>query len=375
MSARPPKKRHSRRRTSWVNKLVDIGSMDGPSFKYLQLLAVASLLGVWSVELATNTIAWWDRWVYPLITVILSTGALVAIYAPRHIASVRLVTVITINLFMVTEIQMIVHHTSPMDMYQIAGTLQWLPLAFGLSYLFLNNRAAIGITLCVLVYEIATFSYKILASDVRFELGENLQALLWTSLIAQVMYACLFVAIVYIKLNARTAQTQAQAMSKKALTDPLTKVVNRRGLDYALERATLDRHANGRAALFILDVDHFKRVNDTYGHPAGDRVLTEIASLLSTQIRNRDTLGRWGGEEFMVIAPGLPPNAALELGERLRTTIEQATFPKAGSLTISIGVSELEVGTPTQTAVDAADHALYRAKNLGRNRVEYGSPH
>lgn len=77
----------------------------------------------------------------------------------------------------------------------------------------------------------------------------------------------------------------------------------------------------------------------------------------------------------MVIAPGLPPNAALELGERLRTTIEQATFPKAGSLTISIGVSELEVGTPTQQAVQAADHALYRAKNLGRNRVEYGSPH
>lgn len=357
-----------------VNKLVDIGSMDGPSFKYLQLLAVASLLGVWSVEVATDVITWWDRWLYPLITVILSTGALVAIYAPQHISIVRLVTVITINLFMVTEIQMIVHYTHPMDMYQIAGTLQWLPLAFGLSYLFLNNRAAIGITLCVLIYEIATFSFKILSSDVSFELGKNLHALLWTSLIAQVMYACLYVAIVYIKLNARSAQTQAQVMSKKALTDPLTGVLNRRGLDYALERATLGQHANGRAALLLLDIDHFKEVNDTYGHPAGDRVLTEIAKLLSAQIRDQDTLGRWGGEEFMVIAPGLAPQAAMELGERLRSTIAQANFPDTGTLTISIGVSELIVDTPIDQTVEAADHALYRAKKLGRNRAEYDAP-
>lgn len=158
-----------------------------------------------------------------------------------------------------------------------------------------------------------------------------------------------------------------------AMTDSLTGVPNRRALmDYA-ERALAQR--SGRSmALLMIDVDHFKRINDTRGHPAGDEVLRQISRLLSKRLRGGDLLGRYGGEEFCVVAPDTDADGALTLAESLRAALESAELTTASgkiSVTVSIGValSAANAERELKDILAEADVALYSAKKGGRNQV------
>jgi len=159
-----------------------------------------------------------------------------------------------------------------------------------------------------------------------------------------------------------------EAQEARARTDELTGLPNRRGLDHAMALA------GERAGLLIVDLDHFKRVNDTYGHVAGDAALRHVASLLRRVLRAPDLASRMGGEEFGLWLPEASLATALEVAERVRVTLEGTPFWWHGSevrLTCSVGVATV----PETTAVianlyPAADAALYRAKEHGRNRVE-----
>lgn len=152
--------------------------------------------------------------------------------------------------------------------------------------------------------------------------------------------------------------------------DPLTGLPNRRALELALARqyALAQRHDTPIAVLYI-DVDHFKRFNDSHGHAAGDEALAHIGSILRSRLRTSDHYGRWGGEEFLAIAPGEGAGDALSLAERLRHAVATNPGPSHTTLTISIGVATSPpCSTPTEL-VDTADQRLYEAKRLGRNRV------
>lgn len=161
-----------------------------------------------------------------------------------------------------------------------------------------------------------------------------------------------------------------------AILDGLTGVYNRKHLEerITVELAYAGRHA-APLAVVIVDVDHFKKVNDTYGHLAGDAVLKAVASLLQTSVRPEDVLARYGGEEFVVVARGTSSAQAVELAERLRQSIESAEIAfedKRIRVTASAGVSAL--GDPGVTGdraslLGAADARLYQAKESGRNRV------
>ncbi|KHK01068.1 GGDEF domain-containing response regulator [Desulfovibrio sp. TomC] len=156
----------------------------------------------------------------------------------------------------------------------------------------------------------------------------------------------------------------------RATTDALTGIANRAELAEALERECnrTQRHP-ASVSVIMFDIDHFKVVNDTYGHPAGDAVLTTLTALVSRHVRNLDTFGRFGGEEFLLIAPQTSLEEAGHLAERLRLDIEQHRFPAAGSLTCSFGVTVNLPGDTPDKLVARADAALYRAKETGRNRV------
>lgn len=353
-----------------LESLVDIGSLDGPSYKYLQMLAVIAVLSVWYLETSTGLISWWDAYAYPVVAVVLGGGALVAIFSPAHIPGVRLITVGAVNALMVYELHMILWHAKLVDIYQISATLQWIPLAFGLSYLFLNNRAALALTSGVLVYETISFASRIPLLKAGVDVPDYFPTLLWNAIISQLMYASLLIAIVYIKLNARDASNQAHIMSLKAHTDTLTGVLNRRGLDRRLEQVASNIQSDGQTAIFMIDVDHFKTINDIHGHQAGDLVLVELSRLMASLLRGHDVVGRWGGEEFMVVAPGATRTQAVELAERLRTAVQRHHFVGVGSLTISVGIAELFADTSLDATLEAADAALYAAKRGGRNRVE-----
>ncbi|WP_022961086.1 sensor domain-containing diguanylate cyclase [Halopseudomonas pelagia] len=162
-----------------------------------------------------------------------------------------------------------------------------------------------------------------------------------------------------------------QEIHKLATTDTLTGIASRgefsRILSEEIDRAT----RYGRPlALIMYDIDHFKRVNDTFGHHAGDEVLKTVVDLVNEHLRRVDTHGRWGGEEFMVLLPETSLAAALVIAERLCQAIGGQGFDPVGSVTASFGVTLLGQEDGFDVLVKRADEALYRAKNGGRNRVE-----
>ncbi|MFE1599625.1 diguanylate cyclase [Methylobacterium sp. ID0610] len=160
-----------------------------------------------------------------------------------------------------------------------------------------------------------------------------------------------------------------------AKTDLLTGLFNRRKLDEALD-AEIARSCRERSTVSVIvgDVDHFKSINDRHGHKAGDAVLVAFAEVLRAGGRPGDTLGRWGGEEFMLICPGTDLATAAGLAEGLRRRIETTALPIVGMRTCSFGVAAWQEGEGADALVTRADTALYRSKRNGRNRVETSPP-
>lgn len=160
-----------------------------------------------------------------------------------------------------------------------------------------------------------------------------------------------------------------------AARDPMTQLLNRRGISQALQLYFNTRNA-APACLLLMDVDHFKRINDTHGHQAGDEVLCHMAALLRATVRRGDLAGRIGGEEFVAICLETDGAGVMQLAERLRAGIESQAVPVAGSnhplrCTVTIGISAPFHGTHgLEEALRQADTALYRGKAAGRNRIE-----
>ncbi len=160
-----------------------------------------------------------------------------------------------------------------------------------------------------------------------------------------------------------------------AVTDPLTGLYNRRYADNHLA-ALVARHQPGRHSLaaMVLDLDRFKRINDTHGHAAGDRVLREFARRLGENVRGVDLVARIGGEEFLVVMPDIPPSHAERVAERIRTAVEDGPFPLGDGdpylpVTVSVGLAFLRPGETGPGLIERADGALYASKSGGRNMV------
>lgn len=165
--------------------------------------------------------------------------------------------------------------------------------------------------------------------------------------------------------------TDKKRIEELSITDRLTGLYNRLKLDelLSLHINTAHRHKTPFSTI-MLDIDKFKSVNDTYGHQVGDTLLQEIATVLKTNLRLEDSVGRWGGEEFLILLPNTTQEGAVLLAEKLRTAIEHTAFSTVGKRTASFGVASYIEADDTKTIVGRADEALYRAKEKGRNRVE-----
>lgn len=159
-------------------------------------------------------------------------------------------------------------------------------------------------------------------------------------------------------------------LADEASTDPLTKALNRRSFLTLLGQRMA---AGGTLSLIMFDIDHFKSINDTYGHDAGDHVLRELAALVRESIRESDAFARWGGEEFMVMLPSSDLSRAREAAERLREAISQTKFTDVPrQVTSSFGVALRNPGETPDDLIKRADEALYEAKETGRNKVVIG---
>lgn len=158
--------------------------------------------------------------------------------------------------------------------------------------------------------------------------------------------------------------------------DSLTNIFNRRKLNENLQKEFYCASQHGKPlSIVLMDIDYFKLVNDTFGHIAGDRVLRELGQILKTHVREQDIVGRWGGEEFLMICPGTNLEKALELAERIRGLIDEFDFELERNVTCSFGVAQAQSYDSVTTLIIRADNGLYEAKAGGRNRVAASSLH
>lgn len=186
------------------------------------------------------------------------------------------------------------------------------------------------------------------------------------------LFLVIFIALAYIR---RQVDEKTHKLEHQAGVDPLTGLYNRLSLSKFIEHEIIKlREKQSVSAILLMDIDKFKRINDNYGHPVGDKVIQDVAKTIQENIRQEDIASRFGGEEFMVLLPSATLETAWQRAEQIRIAVSKLPFdflPKRSSITISIGISLLDTANenPIDKAYMDADKALYSAKSSGRNRV------
>lgn len=262
--------------------------------------------------------------------------------------------------------------------YSVAAGLLYLRIAVELP--LLNRRAQPGVTLLCATYLVSAVLQGARAwgivPGVGYDFGVMLDA---DHLLAGFLFFRILQSVLefYVLFSLNSAQLEDELrvatarIERMAQTDALTGALNRRGLellgDEAVRRSARARRPCG---VIMIDLDHFKQVNDSLGHEAGDRLLAAVARLCAGSLRFEDVFARFGGEEFVVVAPLTTGEEAAKLAERMRQAVESASFEGMGGrrVTASFGVASA-IGWPLEALVKLADKNLYEAKQTGRNRV------
>ncbi|MEJ2644079.1 MAG: GGDEF domain-containing protein [Gammaproteobacteria bacterium] len=235
--------------------------------------------------------------------------------------------------------------------------LFWLYTIPMLSYFLLGLRAGVVINLLVTIGYLALLAVAPLAGDPTHAARLD-------------MFFSYMLIGIFAYLYERARSGKELELTKLSNTDALTGAMNRRLFGENLRREIeQSRRYRLPMSLLMIDVDHFKRVNDTCGHECGDRVLRETARRIASGLRQADYFVRYGGEEFCVLAPGTTREQASAMADKIRELMAARSFEEAGSITVSIGVAQLVDDDTEETFVSRADRALYQAKWAGRDRV------
>jgi diguanylate cyclase (GGDEF)-like protein len=246
-----------------------------------------------------------------------------------------------------------------------------LTVLYVVAYLIFDSRTALRISLTMFGLELFAVLVKAISEAPD---GPNTGAVLWALRMHAFMGAviALIYASSYLKDQLLSQREMAEAMHRLAHTDQLTGVANRRELYSGLQKEIKKSERYGRPlSIIFFDLDNFKSVNDTYGHDCGDRVLRDVVRITERVLRTTDRLGRWGGEEFVVLAPETNLQEASRMAERLRVEIATHRNGSAPTVTASFGFAEIEAGDTPEALIKLADQGLYKAKFLGRNRAEH----
>jgi len=212
---------------------------------------------------------------------------------------------------------------------------------------------------------------------VKYEIGQDYGLAMKIAVISFIAFVLLaYRSLVLTRYNRKLSEAyellerRTDELDRLSHTDALTSIHNRLRLDETLtsEVNRYKRYRN-QFSLIILDIDYFKKVNDNFGHPIGDRVMIDLCRLIKEQLRSTDVFGRWGGEEFLIVCPGTSKDEAIIIAEKLRRAIDSTHFEPIGHLTVSFGVTSIREGDGEKEIVSRADRELYRAKSEGRNRV------
>jgi diguanylate cyclase len=330
---------------------------------------VACLLA-WGMELSAQRIVTFDFYFLPLFALALGLSAVLVWVKPAVLPWIERVGFVVLSVYLLITLQAQLHGFLPVYGHFNEFTY-WFFIAFLIAFIGWKPRYALY--LCAGLYAIMLL---LLAVNLHLLLKlEGHRFWLTINYVAQFYFACL----IYIAVHYALAQLRPQlsAMQRLALTDPLTGVANRRRGEelLSLEIARASRYGHPLSVI-LFDLDHFKRVNDVNGHAVGDALLRTVTRVVGEQLRVTDHLARWGGEEFLVIAPELGDMRAVQVAERMRSDIARLRIPggQGAHPTASFGVAFHRSGDTPHSLVQRADEALYAAKDGGRNRVEQETP-
>ncbi|MBU3003897.1 GGDEF domain-containing protein [Paraglaciecola arctica] len=333
-------------------------------FNLVLLVVIAAVCFVWAVEETLEVIFDYDRFGYITSILVLAACFGLSTFAKKARLA-RVVTFIYLTsyllfLLIITFLQA----ANTGNIYTMASTLLWVPLIYVVSFLFLPNKQAI--ISAIAIYCLMLVLLFLAHADV-FELNNTvLQALLLNAALSQgVCIFCLF-GVIKLKMTRDASDLRAEKMERAANIDGLLGIANRRMLQHQLNTVVT---GYSPASLLLIDVDHFKDINDTHGHLVGDDILRELTQCIQKSLRPQDTFGRWGGEEFLVIANGTELSSAESLAQRIIDKVAKHSFAIVGRVTVSIGVAQFYTGKSSSHTFANADKALYEAKRMGRNRV------
>lgn len=329
-------------------------------------------LAVFGANQALGTSTWFET--YQMIP---SAAAFMALWywayrtRPSRIARVRLATLIVGPGIVMERFAVGLLHTyfNGYDPFWLGSMAPWIILSASL-YVFMipSKRAFLYGFLYYLIHAVLIVLFLVLYTGTLPESAT--QELVVSHIVATPIFLLLTAGFSRLRLAYGTALTKAEDFESLAMQDGLTGLFNRRAFAASMRRAR-SRQARKRTpvSLIMLDLDHFKRVNDTWGHDRGDEVLLKTAELLTNTMRRTDDIIRWGGEEFMILMEETGVDEAGEVAERLRQLFEESNLNRGYKITASFGVTELVPGEDDSEFFGRVDAALYDAKDMGRNRV------
>ena len=331
---------------------------------YMAMLAVA-LLVVGALAVVQGYDDPFLQVVHPLIGAT-ALALLVALW--RRWASLRLVETVLYTVACLALLAALIEWR--LDPRPDVSTLLWVTILLPLSLLALGRSRGLLACLGVLAAVLA-ITAPVVAADLRgVPEADGLAVVVLNAAGMHLVVVVLLWVLAIRYEHLILARTEAEFHAWQASVDPLTGLANRRRLTEELERATLHAHRQHEPLSVVsLDLDHIKDVNDAHGHAQGDAVLVEVAERLTAVTRRDELLGRWGGEEFLVVAPGADEEAALALASRCGEAIRGRAFAEVGVLTVSLGAATLAEGQGVEGLLRCADRGLYAAKDAGRDRV------
>lgn len=342
-------------------------------------LGLATLIVTWVFRNSAGTLAPFDRYIFP-IYIVWCMGLLIGLLRSRlplvWIES-SLFTMAALGLLArLAEILFSPNSLPNSNILQsYADLLYWFPLVYVLA--FLTFKSSRRLLIGSIIFFAATIILG-LADRVNDWVSYSQPAdtyLLAPFYLANVIYIVLLAAGVRLNESHIRLRTLSEEMTTLAHTDALVQIANRRDLEATIARgASHAARYNQPISLIMFDLDDFKRVNDIYGHEAGDSLLKDIAGVVSGLVRLPDLFGRWGGDEFLVIAPQTNSVQAGQFAERLRRTMAGARLQRIGNITASFGVAEFNPQELREAWLKRADKVLYAAKKAGGNSVVIAEP-
>ncbi|MEO1093492.1 MAG: GGDEF domain-containing protein [Cyanobacteria bacterium J06638_28] len=341
--------------------------LQGQRLQLINVCALICVMSVWSLEAQAGPLNSFDQWAYPPAMSVLMVSIVLLWKPSLHPWRLGLAKVLSIGIatsYILGHAHAVIQYPQAFSTYSQYSICLWLPLLYVLNFLFLKSRHALIAAAAIYGSLLVSAAIRWGREGASWDLS-NQMGLLLSVLLSHPVYIIALVGITNLHQALMQAQQQSAAVTHAANTDHLTQVANRRAMSDRLQHHL---QTSRPCSAILLDLDHFKAINDTHGHEQGDQVLIMTAQLLTQALPETAWVGRWGGEEFIVVVETDQLATVMHWAETCRHRLEQHSFPTGTTVTASFGVAIAVAGDTLETLMKRSDEALYAAKRQ-RNTV------